>query len=67
MLCLALGLCRSAYAQPSPSPSSWFEPQTINVSSRYRFVESSTNEVTANQIQFKDARRAQSHGAAGRH
>jgi hypothetical protein len=58
LLCLALGLSREARAQ-SPSPATpWFEPQTITLSSRYRFVQSSSDEVTANQIQFKDAFRA---------
>jgi hypothetical protein len=66
MLCLVLSLCRAASAQPSPKPS-WFEPQTISLSSRYRFVQSGTDEVTANQIQFKDAFRAKFNLDGGRH
>jgi hypothetical protein len=33
----------------------------INLSSRYRFVQSSADEITANQLQFKDAFRARFH------
>jgi len=56
-LCLALGLCRSAYAQSSP-PAPWFEPQTITLSARYRFIQTNAEQVTADQLQFKDAFRA---------
>ena len=56
-LCVVFGLCGVASAQTSPAPS-WFEAQTLTLSSRYRFIENSTDEVTANQIQFKDSFRA---------
>ena len=58
LLCLALGVCRSAYAQSSSS-APWFEPQTINVSTRYRFVRTNADQTTADQLQFKDSFRAQ--------
>ena len=58
LLCLALALCRTASAQTAPSKPSWFEPQTINLSSRYRLIENTAGEMTANQMQFKDALRA---------
>ena len=57
LLCLALGLCRSAYAQSAP-PAPWFEPQTITMSARYRFVQTNGDQTTADQLQFKDAFRA---------
>lgn len=60
-LCLSFGLGGSAFAQaptPAPTPASPFEPQTITLSSRYRFVENSAGDVTANQVQFKDVFRA---------
>src|SRR5262245_16246605 len=56
-VCLALGLCGRASAQTAPD-APWFEAQTVTLSSRYRFVENSADEVTANQIQFKDSFRA---------
>jgi hypothetical protein len=59
-LCLALGLCRSADAQTADQ-SNWFEPQAINLSTRYRFTETSSDQVTANQLQFKEAFRLRFH------
>jgi hypothetical protein len=56
-LCLSLGLCGGAFAQ-TPTAARRFEPQTITLSSRYRFVENSAGDVTANQVQFKDVFRA---------
>jgi hypothetical protein len=56
-LCLSLEWCGSAFAQ-TPTAASWFEPQTVTLSSRYRFVENSAGDVTANQVQFKDVFRA---------
>lgn len=59
VLCFSLGLCGNAFAQtPTATPASWFEPQTVTLSSRYRFVENSAGNVTANQVQFKDVIRA---------
>jgi hypothetical protein len=56
-LCISLGLSGRASAQTAPAPPR-FEPQTITLSSRYRFVANSADDVTANQIQFKDSFRA---------
>ena len=56
LLFLSLGLCRAASAQTTES--SWFEPQTANLSMRYRLMENTAGAMTANQLQFKDALRA---------
>jgi hypothetical protein len=79
-LSFSLGWCGSAFAQTptaasldvardSPERSRaapWFEPQTVTLSSRYRFVENSADKVTANQVQFKDAFRARFNVDRGR-
>jgi hypothetical protein len=58
LLCLALGLCRAASAQTAATEPSWFEPQTVSLSMRYRLIENTAGAITANQLQFKDALRA---------
>jgi hypothetical protein len=58
LLCLSLGLCRTSSAQTAATEPSWFEPQTVTLSSRYRLIENSAGDTTANQLQFKDALRA---------
>jgi hypothetical protein len=58
-VCFAVGLCAPAYAE-SPAPAaSWgrFDVQTATVSTRYRFIENSSRDVTTNQVQFKDTAR----------
>src|SRR6185295_471342 len=57
LLCLSLGLCRTSSAQTAATEPSWFEPQTVTLSSRYRLIENSAGDTTANQLQFKDALR----------
>jgi len=58
-VCVAIGLCRSAEAQPAPpSAAPWFEPQAITLSARYRAVENSAGVVTNDQVQYKDVLRA---------
>jgi len=49
-------LCRAASAQTTEP--SWFEPQTVNLSMRYRLMENTAGAMTANQLQYKDALRA---------
>jgi hypothetical protein len=54
----------TAFAQTAPPAASpppirrWFEIQTLTASFRYRFVESSGEEVTANQLQYREIFRA---------
>src|SRR5579872_6415378 len=46
-----------AFAQDAPAPplQRWFELQTFTVYSRYRFVETSADVTTANQLQYKES------------
>src|SRR5262245_39743409 len=59
---LCLGVCTPARAQSDevqlpPAPPR-FEVQTFTLSSRYRIVENSDDDVTSNHVQFKDVFRA---------
>jgi hypothetical protein len=59
---LLLAVCGPAYGQtPSsslaPVATERFELQTATISTRYRIIENSADQVTANQVQFKDTLR----------
>jgi len=53
-----MAVCRTASAQTAAAEPSWFEPQALSLSSRYRVAENSGGNTTANQVQFKDTIRA---------
>jgi hypothetical protein len=45
-------------AAPPPPLRRWFELQTLTASTRYRFIESNADVVTANQMQYREIFRA---------
>lgn len=63
-LCFAFVLLTSApcVAQTAPRPDPplrrWFELQTLALSTRYRFIESSSGKVSSNDLQYKETVRA---------
>ena len=59
-VCFALGLCAPASAESPSAPAvSWgrVDVQSATLSTRYRFIENSSRDVTTSQLQFKDTAR----------